>query len=99
MVALATRELMAETAEIGSGSLILQSVAVRTSDRVAVTVAVKRLLRPGNGSSAGLSAAPKMASDQGKRARETGEGGGTRTHDTRIKSPLLYRLSYTPRRF
>ena len=22
------------------------------------------------------------------------EGGGTRTHDLRIKSPLLYRLSY-----
>ena len=25
---------------------------------------------------------------------EESEGGGTRTHDQRIKSPLLYRLSY-----
>ena len=25
---------------------------------------------------------------------ERSEGGGTRTHDQRIKSPLLYRLSY-----
>ncbi len=29
---------------------------------------------------------------------ENGEGGGTRTHDSRIKSPLLYRLSYAPHR-
>ena len=27
-----------------------------------------------------------------------GEGGGTRTRDSRIKSPLLYRLSYAPAR-
>jgi hypothetical protein len=26
----------------------------------------------------------------------SGEGGGTRTHDSRIKSPLLYQLSYAP---
>ncbi len=26
--------------------------------------------------------------------KNTSEGGGTRTHDQRIKSPLLYRLSY-----
>ena len=25
------------------------------------------------------------------------EGGGTRTHDLGIKSPLLYQLSYAPR--
>lgn len=25
-----------------------------------------------------------------------GEGGGDRTHDPRIKSPLLYQLSYAP---
>ena len=27
------------------------------------------------------------------------EGGGARTHDLRIKSPLLYRLSYASRSF
>lgn len=27
------------------------------------------------------------------------EGGGTRTHDLGIKSPLLYQLSYAPERF
>ncbi len=27
------------------------------------------------------------------------EGGGTRTHDLGIKSPLLYQLSYAPERY
>ncbi len=28
---------------------------------------------------------------------QVGEGGGDRTHDPRIKSPLLYQLSYAPK--
>ena len=31
--------------------------------------------------------------------RRTNEPGGTRTHDLRIKSPLLYQLSYELKRF
>jgi hypothetical protein len=32
-----------------------------------------------------------------KQLRLLNEGGGTRTHDLGIKSPLLYQLSYAPR--
>ena len=33
---------------------------------------------------------------QNERRTKPGEGGGTRTHDPRLKRPLLYRLSYAP---
>ena len=35
---------------------------------------------------------------QGFESLDNGGSGGIRTHDQRIKSPLLYRLSYRPRR-
>jgi hypothetical protein len=34
--------------------------------------------------------------DAAKLLRAHHEGGGDRTHDLRIKSPLLYQLSYAP---
>ena len=37
-----------------------------------------------------------VATAQWRQARTSYEGGGTRTHDLGIKSPLLYQLSYAP---
>ncbi len=77
-------------------SCIAQGVAVTIFDWVAVTVAVKRSLATTIGGAGNHDIEREMAADQAKLDGAGGEGGGARTHDTRIKSPLLFRLSYAP---